>query len=217
MFPKMGCWLLTKEACAALAIAGCYSFNKIEYLPPGTISKVGLKLVSTIISLKHAGGSFAAHRALQEISSTCQRVSVLAHLPQFWVKYLLEQISSPDFVRDSILRRSTGYALGFLAIMRTDLRKGSSNIICPMVLSHLLRLSLPSKSHLHTKLVTLGLPDFEFAFLKDFPNLSFIEHNDYQVSAAHVIFILQQSLLDDVFILHAHFEIFKSGKREFMP
>lgn len=178
----MGCWLLTKHACAALAVSGCYSFNNKEYLSSEIISMIGLKLVSTIISLKHAGGSFAAHKALQDISCTCQKVSTLAHLPQLWSNFLMKQISSPEYVRDSILRRSTGYALGFLAIMRSDLLKGSSHLICPMVLSYLLRLSLPPMLELKAKFMKLGLSEFQFTFMKDFPNLTFIENDGYQVS-----------------------------------
>jgi len=195
----MGCWLLTKESCAALAAVICFSSS--PPLPASVISRIGYLLVSSIISLKHQGGIFAAHRALQKISIACQtefaHESTLSGLPLAWSNELLEQISSPDFVRDSILRRSSGYALGLLATMRSETSNGIPSTICPMVLSKLLRLSLPPASIVEAKLKRLGLSSFQFTFSREFPELSFVDDEEYQwKSRVHALNILRFAILD---------------------
>ena len=177
----MGCWLLTKHACAALAVATCFE-PKASHLSTAVISSIASKLVSTMISLKHVGGTYAAHKALQDVLTMCQSIQSLRSIPKSLTNDLLQQITSPEYVKDSILRRSTGYALGYLAIMRSDLPKGASHTICPMVFSQLLRLSLPPETEVKAKLSALGFDDFKFQCIKDFPNLSFLPDKNYQVS-----------------------------------
>ena len=195
----MGCWLLTKESCAALATATCFSSN--PPLSSSVISSVGYLLVSSIISLKHQGGIFAAHRALQTIAVACQteysHEPALSGLPLAWSNELLMQISSPDFVRDSILRRSSGYALGLLATMRSETSNGIPSSICPMVLSKLLRLSLPPASIVEAKLKRLGLSGFQFTFSRELQNSSFVDDEKYQwKSRVHALNILRFAILD---------------------
>ena len=130
-------------------------------------------LISTLVSLKHAGAAFAAHRALQQISLVCfqSRDPILVKLPSSWTNRLLEEISETERVRDSTLRRSTGYALGFLAIMRSEVSsKADSRSLCAFILSKILRLSLPPKEELHLFFAKLKLSK---AFLTSvFPHLS---------------------------------------------
>lgn len=116
-------------------------------------------LISTLTSLKHAGAAFAAHSALQEIATAClskKLVAGAADLPSTWADRLIDEISVTDKVRDSTLRRSTGYALGFLAIMRSEVASAGPSKLCPRILASILRLSLPSEGRIRSAFDKLG-------------------------------------------------------------
>lgn len=153
----MGSWLLTRETCAALAsILTTRKFVASEAL----FNKAGMLLISTLTSLKHAGAAFAAHRALQQISEFCfsSTDSVVAKLPVRWAQRLVSEMSEAEKVRDSTLRRSTGLALGFLAIMRSEMSsKADPRTVCHYILSNILKLSLPPKQELGLFLKSLEL------------------------------------------------------------
>ena len=109
VFIKIGSWLLTREACGGL--------STVITLFPGTIdlnliSAAGDLLISTLTTLKHQGAVFAAHKALQSFSARCFKEiegNQLRLLPNAWSHRLLGEISCKEIVRDSTLRRSTGY------------------------------------------------------------------------------------------------------------
>lgn len=105
---QVGSWLLTKEACATLSSVIISFPTNIDI---DIVSTAGDLLISTIISLKHHGAAFAAHKSLQKICRKCSsgEMEDLRLLPSKWSQRLLNEISSPDNVRDSTLRRSTGY------------------------------------------------------------------------------------------------------------
>ena len=156
---QIGSWLLTKEACAAMA-----SVITVEgYIPRHIIvSKVGLLLLSTLTTLKHAGAAFAARDALQQIAANCFNLKKsydTYSLPAAWSNRLLEEISLNDRVRNSTLRRSTGLAMGFLAIMRADVvaSKSNSSAICHPLLQKLLMLSLPPEQRIEDALAKLNI------------------------------------------------------------
>lgn len=154
----MGSWLLTRETCAALSsVLTCNILSK----PHSHLEKGGSLLISTLVSLKHAGAAFAAHRALQQISEFCFSSTDprVGSLPATWANRLLTEISSGDRVRDSTLRRSTGYALGFLAIMRSETSaKAEPRTLCPFILKEILCLSLPAKDEISEYFDRLSLP-----------------------------------------------------------
>ena len=125
------------------------------------MSKVGQLLISTLTTLKHAGAAFAARDALQQIALNCLNLknpSDIRSLPGAWSHRLVDEISLNEKVRNSTLRRSTGYALGFLAIMRADVsnKSGSSTISIPL-LERLLMLSLPPKERIEESLAKLRI------------------------------------------------------------
>ena len=137
------------------------------------MSKCGQLLLSTLISLKHQGAAFAAHKTFQLLCTCCYprknyNEEHLKHFPSEWAKSLLHEIHSNSTtndivqkkVRDSTLRRSTGYALGFLAILRSEIFTSTSSglpkSIFHMVMAHLIRLSLPCNSDMKVKLKKLG-------------------------------------------------------------
>ena len=111
------------------------------------LEKVGVLLISTLTSLKHAGAAFASRDTLQSVASVCMSSNCknISALPELWANRLLEEISLDEKVRDSTLRRSTGYALGFLAIMRSEIssKYGSTKLICRNTLESILSFSLP--------------------------------------------------------------------------
>ena len=147
-FTQIGSWLLTKAACAALASAVETSPVSIS---SDLISSSGTLLLQTLSSLKHQGAAFAAHKALEQICIVCvnSRTEIsqsicAATLPSKWGKDLLSEMSMHEKVRDSTLRRSTGIALGFLSIMRSEPPTSvAQRTICPSSLSSLIMLSLP--------------------------------------------------------------------------
>ena len=154
----MGSWLMTKEACASLAsIITCREFDP----PLSLVEKVGNLLISTLTTLKHQGAAFAAHRALQELANFCFNTSLdesFARFPLVWSKRLMSEISGIHKVRDSTLRRSTGYALAFLSIMRSESPSTvAPRILCPDILATLVRMSLPLEKQLKTHFQQLSL------------------------------------------------------------
>lgn len=188
---QIGSWLLTKEACGTLSAS-------LTLVPPTQsgrelFARSGDVLITTMTSLKHQGAAFAAHKAFQQIASQCIKVSSnpgLRPLPSEWSKRLLSEISSTERVRDSTLRRSTGYALGFLSMMRSEpLAAVAPKSLCPVVLSELVALSLPPKQQLEIQLSNLGLSVgvslFSQTFLqwrKSSSKSSFIDEAVYEVS-----------------------------------
>jgi hypothetical protein len=123
------------------------------------VSKVGQLLLSTLTTLKHAGAAFAARDALQQIAINClnpKNPTDIRSLPNVWSHRLIDEISLNEKVRNSTLRRSTGYALGFLAIMRADVsNKYASSAISIPLLQKLLMLSLPPEQRIEESLAKL--------------------------------------------------------------
>ena len=126
------------------------------------VRKAGDLLISTLTTLKHAGAAFAARDSLQDIVSTCRkRGSYLQSLPNTFSKRLLDEISVVDKVRDSTLRRSTGYALGFLSILRSENHaKNIHSELCRSILNSLVSLSLPGAEDLQCSLKRLKLSTY---------------------------------------------------------
>jgi hypothetical protein len=154
---------MTKEACAAMAaVITCRQFRPSLLL----VERAGSLLISTLTTLKHQGSAFAAHRALQKIVSFCFDSSFddsFVHLPLSWTKLLMREISGVDKVRDSTLRRSTGYALAFLSIMRSEPPTTvAPKTLCPEILAAIVQMSMPAEEDLRTCFDRLRLlPDFD--------------------------------------------------------
>ena len=193
---------MTKEACAALA-------STIETSPVPissvSIASSGKLLLRTLSSLKHQGAAFAAHKSLEQICVVCMQSNLTMSMPLEWALYLLREISAKEEVRDSTLRRSTGIALGFLSVMRSEPPSTiAPRTTCPFVLSNLIRLSLPPKSEVESKFkkVSLGLADTSFVFPKilnqshDLKSV-FVGDEEYKIrSRVHALNILRLAILD---------------------
>lgn len=154
----IGSWLLTREACATLTSLITY---EPTYVSSSGVGRAGQILITTMTALKHQGAAYAAQRALQQIATYCMsKVSAteLRRFPKRWSERLAIEISSAEKVRDSTLRRSTGYALGFLALMRSELSlKVFPRTLCPNILARLVMLALPPKSSVEEHAASLGL------------------------------------------------------------
>lgn len=152
---------MTKEACTSLA--STITCNKFE---PSLelVESVGSLLISTLTTLKHQGAAFAAHRALQDIVAFCFKTSCFknhfASHPILWANRLMEEISGAGHVRDSTLRRSTGYGLAFLSIMRSEPPSSvTPRMLCPDIMLTLLQMSLPSEEELQSFLQRIDLSE----------------------------------------------------------
>jgi Putative death-receptor fusion protein (DUF2428) len=199
----IGTWLLTRDACATLA---SLIIHKGSCVPHSTVRRAGQLLITTMTSLKHQGAAFAAQKALQQVAAHCasrHAVLELRELPIQWSERLMCEISKDDKVRDSTLRRSTGYALGFLALMRSEITlKVFPKQLCPSILASLVTLSLPSRSILHQQLKDFKLhcPDSaEFLFsdlLNSFLRKRPVRCNEDSISRVHALNILRHIILD---------------------
>lgn len=201
----VGSWLLTKETCAAIAsVITTEGYVATHIL----VSKVGQLLLSTLTTLKHAGAAFAARDALQQIAANClntKNPSNIRSLPDLWSHRLIDEISLNEKVRNSTLRRSTGYALGFLAIMRADVgNKSDSSIMSTPLLQQLLMLSLPPEQRIEESLAKLKIGDneadrrkmFVYAHAPDL-NQHYVLDSQYEARCrVHALNILRMIILD---------------------
>jgi hypothetical protein len=158
--------LLTKEACAAIAtlltLPTCIPSRK-------QFDRVGHLLISTLTSLKHAGAAFAARDALQQIASFCFNPAApleIRCLPIDWSSRLFDEITLIEKVRNSTLRRSTGYALGFMAILRAEAKiKSTSPRIGKATLDRLLALTLPLDEKIKELFARLDIAPIQSTFI----------------------------------------------------
>jgi hypothetical protein len=93
---------------------------------------------------------------------------------------LLSEISGA--VKNSTLRRSTGYALGFLSILRTEPKPRCC--INPFIIASLVRMALPPQAAIHRASSDLGISiDFSYLQVAEMRDLSpFISDSTYEVS-----------------------------------
>ncbi|KAG7354362.1 putative death-receptor fusion protein DUF2428 [Nitzschia inconspicua] len=185
----IGTWLLTKEACAAvssLLTHPMYAASAEQF------STAGQLLLSTLISLKHSGAAFAARDALQQISSFCFSPSASSEIrgyPIDWSARLLDEISLTERVRNSTLRRSTGYALGFMAIMRAEAQSNAtSSRTSKVTLERLLALSLPPQESIDVAFAKLGIDTIQ---------VSVLSQDNYEARCRiHALNVLRMLILD---------------------
>ena len=156
----VGSWLLTRETCSAVAAALTFKGYNAE---ASLYNEAGMLLVSTLTSLKHTGAAFAAHRAIQNIAQSCFDVSSetsIQQLPTQWASRLLREVSETDKIRDSTLRRSLGYSLGFLSLMRSEIScRPSPRPLCRWLLTDLVKMSLPSRRDVESLFSKIGIDE----------------------------------------------------------
>lgn len=193
----MGTWFLIKEATALLPSI----IRSIPSCKADVVNSAGNLLISCLITLKHQGGAFAAHKSLQSLCCICYSSDAsesLRKLPSAWAKRFLCKITGKESeVRDSTLRRSTGYGLGFLAILRTE--NVSPRFLFPYVLANVIKLSLPPASVMNSYMMKWSVTPCEmFTFTKDISTGdAFVADSEYNHrSRIHALNILRLIILD---------------------
>ncbi|KAL3934493.1 MAG: hypothetical protein SGBAC_009805 [Bacillariaceae sp.] len=199
----IGSWLLTKETCSCISSVISVQGYRAQY---DNFERLGALLISTLTTLKHAGAAFAARDSLQVVVAAALGAAYdekIRELPTGWALRLIAEISTSDKVRDSTLRRSTGYGLGFLAIMRSELsRKQGPPKISNHILDTLLSLSLPPEERIQLMFQHLNLDDTQagvssFFQLSTGQGPSFVSDTKYEArSRVHALNVLRLIILD---------------------
>jgi len=154
----VGSWLLAKEASGCLAITSIAKNNDDE----NSVATAGGLLIKTLTTLKHQGAAFAAAAALNKISLHCfeSSSSTVSNLPSSWMSGLIKEITHKTTVHQSTLRRSSGYAFGFLSMMKAECScfpPTSPLSLTSGTIKALLNWSSPSASQFKGHVIRLGL------------------------------------------------------------
>ncbi|CAM9221310.1 unnamed protein product [Ectocarpus fasciculatus] len=103
------------------------------------VTAIGETLLETLLSLKHMGCVASAQAALQAVCEALlhggRRNAPLARLPSLWLGQLLGRLAGEK--QEFVLRRSTGLAFTFMAILRAEPRSVDP-ILLPRCMGHLL-------------------------------------------------------------------------------
>lgn len=151
----MGSWLAARECGAILdvlmrrvptttttATAATSSSRQLALLTTEMAQEGGEMLLYALFELKHKGAVATAYQAFEGV---CR--SFLAHgetnptlgaLPMAWADRLLDRLERSE--QHFILRRSSGFAYSFVAILRAEPRNAAA-VILPKVMATLLRLA----------------------------------------------------------------------------
>lgn len=195
----VGSWLLTKETCGAVAALLSLKGYNAEL---DTFKEAGKLLISTLTSLKHTGAAFAAHRAIQTLAWVClQKPKRIPdnQLPFMWATRLLSEVSKCNKIRDSTLRRSTGYTLGFVALMRADVACNTKNTLCHHIMASMFKFCLPSQTQAaeFTKKLDLSKDNKRLLFLFIEEQHELVSDGCYDIrTRVHALNILRSVLLD---------------------
>jgi Putative death-receptor fusion protein (DUF2428) len=127
----VGAWLLVKEATSMLAKLavmaahkGPKQVNEQSFMSLGLedVNGLGMSLLDGLGRLKHMGAISESHSALQSLSSGLLQIGAkhpeFCRLPMAWLKAGLAKLDSQQQV--FILRRSAGFAYGFLSLLRAE-------------------------------------------------------------------------------------------------
>ncbi|KAL7679465.1 hypothetical protein Plhal304r1_c078g0164621 [Plasmopara halstedii] len=140
-------WLAARECCIILELLvrrvplprldlapGSISFFSVEMAQSG-----GEALLNSLFELKHKGALAMAYQSFEGVCraflANGEHNSVLGGLPLRWADRLLERLKRSK--QQFILRRSSGFAFSFVAILRAEPRN-SAAVILPKVMSTLL-------------------------------------------------------------------------------
>ncbi|KAG7382854.1 hypothetical protein PHYPSEUDO_004305 [Phytophthora pseudosyringae] len=146
----VGSWLAARECGAILELLMRRVPLPSSNLAPGTVSfftvkmaqRGGETLLNSLFELKHKGAVAMAYQAFEGVCRAFlahgEQNQVLGGLPARWADRLLERLERSE--QHFILRRSSGFAFSFVAILRAEPRN-SAAVILPKVLSTLLRLA----------------------------------------------------------------------------
>ncbi|CAM9203468.1 unnamed protein product, partial [Ectocarpus sp. 8 AP-2014] len=107
------------------------------------VTAIGETLLETLLSLKHMGCVASAQATLQTVCEAMlhggRRNAPLARLPSLWLDQLLGQLAGEK--QEFVLRRSTGLAFTFMAILRAEPSRSVEPVLLPRCMGHLLAMA----------------------------------------------------------------------------
>ncbi|ETI43354.1 hypothetical protein F443_11673, partial [Phytophthora nicotianae P1569] len=146
----VGSWLAARECGAILELlmrrvplpTSNPASDSITYFTVDMAQRGGETLLNSLFELKHKGAVATAYQAFEGVCRAFlahgEKNPVLGGLPARWADRLLERLERSE--QHFILRRSSGFAFSFVAILRAEPRN-SAAVILPKVMSTLLRLA----------------------------------------------------------------------------
>ncbi|KAF1335844.1 Cell cycle-associated protein, partial [Globisporangium splendens] len=144
----VGSWLSARECGAILDVVMRRvplprSDNaKLSFFTTEMAKQGGEMLLNSLFELKHKGAVAMAYQAFEGVCrsflANSEKNPVIGGLPQLWADRLLDRLERSE--QHFILRRSSGFAFSFVAILRSEPRN-SAAIILPKVMANLLRLA----------------------------------------------------------------------------
>ncbi|KAG6956853.1 hypothetical protein JG687_00010346 [Phytophthora cactorum] len=151
----VGSWLAARECGAILELlmrrvplpnsnsnSNSNPADNVTYFTVEMAQRGGETLLNSLFELKHKGAVATAYQAFEGVCRAFlahgERNPVLGGLPARWADRLLERLERSE--QHFILRRSSGFAFSFVAILRAEPRN-SAAVILPKVMATLLRLA----------------------------------------------------------------------------
>ncbi|KAI9993022.1 hypothetical protein PInf_015077 [Phytophthora infestans] len=146
----VGSWLAARECGAILELlmrrvplpSSNSTSDSVTFFTAEMAQRGGETLLNSLFELKHKGAVATAYQAFEGACRAFlahgEQSLVLGGLPARWADRLLERLERSE--QHFILRRSSGFAFSFVAILRAEPRN-SAAVILPKVMSTLLRLA----------------------------------------------------------------------------
>ncbi|KAE9334763.1 hypothetical protein PF008_g13798 [Phytophthora fragariae] len=146
----VGSWLAARECGAILELlmrrvplpSSNPAPGSVPYFTVEMAQRGGETLLNSLFELKHKGAVATAYQAFEGVCRAFlahgEQNAVLGGLPARWADRLLERLERSE--QHFVLRRSSGFAFSFVAILRAEPRN-SAAVILPKVMSTLLRLA----------------------------------------------------------------------------
>ncbi|KAF4130506.1 short chain dehydrogenase [Phytophthora infestans] len=146
----VGSWLAARECGAILELlmrrvplpSSNSTSDSVTFFTAEMAQRGGETLLNSLFELKHKGAVATAYQAFEGVCRAFlahgEQSLVLGGLPARWADRLLERLERSE--QHFILRRSSGFAFSFVAILRAEPRN-SAAVILPKVMSTLLRLA----------------------------------------------------------------------------
>ncbi len=128
----VGSWLMAKEAAFVLSDLVTKSIScaaavstSVMLLTEAQVEKVGHSFCNALLSMRHMGAISTVCNAFQKVCKALLQkctIASLAALPLSWLRGLLKRLREEDY--QFVLRRSSGFATAFQAILRSEPRDG---------------------------------------------------------------------------------------------
>ncbi|GAB9475034.1 Cell cycle-associated protein, partial [Globisporangium polare] len=142
----VGSWLAARECGAILDVlmrrVPLPRVDDSGFFTTEMAKRGGEILLNSLFELKHKGAVATAYQAFEGVCRSFlangETNPVIGGLPQVWADRLLDRLERSE--QHFILRRSSGFAFSFVAILRSEPRN-SAAVILPKVMANLLRLA----------------------------------------------------------------------------